>query len=184
MRKCMLMFIVGLAHFSIFAQLHPLSPSKLESDSLILLFRNQTGIRAIAIPDTNIVIAAKLSKMKAGHKGVDKWVAAKLPKNIYLYGGLPEQSAFYSVSKTVKNADSLLIKYWKSLQIESNQIYGYRPWLGVYRVTDTIVVALSQTLANPQYGKGGAWQLYVKDYAKRLVLNDTIKLRSSNKLAN
>ena len=180
----MLMFILGLAHFSIFAQSRPLSLSKLESDSLILLFRNQTGIRAIAIPDTNIVIAAKLSKIKAGSKGVDKWVAAKIPKNISLYGGLPGQSPFFSVSKTVKNADTLLIKYWKSLQVESSQIYGYRPWLGVYGVKDTIVVALAQMQANPQYGKGGAWQLFVKDHAKNLLLNDTIKLRSSNRFAN
>jgi hypothetical protein len=184
MKKYLLLCISGLCYISVVAQAPQKPITKLQSDSLILLFRNQTGIRALAVLDSNIVRFAKLSQHSATHPGVDRWVAAKIPKNISLYGGLPGQSPFFSVSKTVKDADTLLIKYWKSLQVESSQIYGYRPWLGVYGVKDTIVVALAQMQANPQYGKGGAWQLFVKDHAKNLILNDTIKLRSSNRFAN
>jgi hypothetical protein len=183
MKKCILLFMVGLLHFSVYSQTSPKTTCTSGTDSLIFMFRNQTGIRAIAVLDTTIVKAAKLLQ-KSNNINEDKWVAAKIPRNTNLYGGLPNQCALYSVSKTLKNADTLLIKYWKSLQVESSQISGYRAWVGIYNVKDTIVVAISRTQANPQYGNGGAWQLYVKDYDKHLVLNDTIKLRSSNKYAN
>jgi hypothetical protein len=157
---------------------------KAEIDSIISLFRNQTGIRALAYKDTILVHEAIKNQLSVSSKKQDKWVSVKIPKNAMIYGALPGSSPFFTTSKTLKEADSLLIKFWKSLQVESNQIYGYRPWVGEFRIKDTIKVAITMTQANPQFGKGGAWQIFVKEHEKNLVLMDTIKLRSSNKFAN
>ena len=42
--------------------------------------------------------------------------------------------------------------------------------IGEYEVTRNIQVAISRTLANTQYGKGGAWQLFVENYTADLRL--------------
>ncbi len=49
--------------------------------------------------------------------------------------------------------------------------------VGVYDITDTIVVAISKVLANKQYGEGGALQIYVENFNKALIVMDTIYLK-------
>jgi len=181
MRKVHVFLLMVLVVLPVFGKTPSKPTFSTGNDSLIYLFRSQTGIAAVAITDTSVLNTAKRWQGQGNYPGVDNWVTAKIPNNVYLYGGLPGQSAFYSVSKTLKDADSLRVDYWKSLQVEANPKFGYRPWVGVFAVKDTLVVALAKTLANPQFGKGGAWQLYVKDYAKSLVVKDTIKLKLISK---
>jgi hypothetical protein len=38
-------------------------------------------------------------------------------------------------------------------------------------------VAVSKTLANPKYGQGGAWQVFVNDYTKALTFIKEIPLK-------
>jgi hypothetical protein len=145
-------------------------------------FRKQSGIDAEAFSDTSVLNTARRWQGQGEYPGVDYWVTAKIPNHIKLYGGLPGQSAFYSVSNTVRAADTLQTIYWKSLQVQENPKFGYRPWVGVFEVKDSLIVAIAKTLANPQFGKGGAWQLYVKDYVKSLVIEDTICLKKQNQV--
>lgn len=181
MRKANVLLLMALVVLPLFGKMPPKATYVTGSDSLIFQFRSQTGINAVTVTDTSVLNTARRWQGQGNYPGVDNWVTAKIPNNICLYGGLPGQSAFYSVSKTVKDADTLQVNYWKSLQVEANPKFGYRPWVGVFTVKDTLVVALAKTLANPQFGKGGAWQLYVKDYAKSLVVKDTIKLKPVTK---
>ena len=153
-----------------------------KNDSLIFEFRKQCDIDAKAVIDTSVLNTARRWQGQGNYPGVDYWVTAKIPNHIKLYGGLPGQSAFYSVSNTVRLADTLQTVYWKSLQVQENPTFGYRPWVGVFEVKDTLIVAIAKTQANPQFGKGGAWQLYVKDYVKSLVVQDTIRLKKQIKL--
>ncbi len=69
------------------------------------------------------------------------------------------------------------VVYWESLQVKENTQYGYRTLVGVFDITDTIVVAIAKTLANSQYGEGGAWQIYVENFQGDLIITDTIHLK-------
>lgn len=61
--------------------------------------------------------------------------------------------------------------------MKANPEFGYRPMVGVFDIKDSIVVAISKTLANLQYGAGGGWQIYVEDFTTDLVVFDTIYLK-------
>ena len=40
-----------------------------------------------------------------------------------------------------------------------NPTHGFRPKVAEYTTKETIKVGVSITLANPQFGKGGGWQV-------------------------
>jgi len=67
--------------------------------------------------------------------------------------------------------------YWESLQVQAHPTFGYRPMVGVFDLEQPTVVAIAKTLANPQFGEGGAWQIYVEDYETILTATDTIVLK-------
>jgi hypothetical protein len=71
-----------------------------------------------------------------------------------------------------------MVDYWESLQVKAHPEFGYRAMVGVFDIkNDSIVVAISKTLANPQYGAGGAWQIYVGNFDEVLLVLDTIYLK-------
>lgn len=119
-----------------------------KNDSLLVEFRKQSGINAMSITDTSILNTARRWQGHGEYPGVDDWITAKIPNHIKLYGGLPGQSAFYSISNTVRLADTLQTGYWKSLQVQENPTFGYRPCVGVFEVKDSLIVAIAKTLAN------------------------------------
>jgi len=68
------------------------------------------------------------------------------------------------------------------LQIRANGFsphpqFGYRSKVGEYVTKSKIKVAVSKTLANPQHGVGGAWQVFVDDFANNLNLSKEINLQ-------
>lgn len=147
------------------------------SNEIIEFFRNETGLDAVYVVDTSLLNSVTAWQGKGDYPGVDKWTTVKIPNNFDLYGGLPGQSEYYTISSTLTAADTLQQAYWQSLQVKENPKYGYRPMVGVFEMNDTLVVAISKTLANPQYGEGGAWQIYVKDFAGDLTVLDTVYLK-------
>ena len=114
---------------------------------------------------------------KGDYPYVDNWATAKVPNSFDVYGGLPGQSEYYTINKTIVNNDTVKVNYWKAQQVKALPTYGYRPMVGIYRFSDTLVVAISKTLANKQYGDGGAWQIYIKNYKDKLSVKDTIYLK-------
>ena len=148
------------------------------TNKIVESFRTETGLQAVFVSDTSLLNSVTAWQGQGDYPGVDQWATAKIPNNFDLYGGLPGQSEYYTISSTLTLADTLQQNYWESLQVKENVQFGYRPMVGVFEMKDTLVVALAKTLANPQYGSGGAWQIYVKDFAKDLTVLDTVYLKN------
>ncbi len=140
-------------------------------------FYTETGIKALYVLDTSLLNAVKSWQGKGDYPGVDNWTTAKIPHDFDLYGGLPGQSAYYTIDQTLIASDTMKVAYWKSLQVKENVQFGYRPMVGVFDIRDSLIVAISKTLANPQYGAGGGWQIYVEDFSTDLFILDTIYLK-------
>lgn len=144
---------------------------------LLAAFEKETGFHAYFTEDTTLIHKVTSWQGSGDYPGVDDWVAAKVTNEFLLYGGLPGQSEYYTVVNTLIDADTNTVSYWESLQVKENPTFGYRPMVGVFDFSDTLVVALARTLANPQYGDGGAWQIFVEDYGMELRVLDTVYLK-------
>jgi hypothetical protein len=162
-RRILLSLFVSI---SVFACTPKAIPS--QSNSLLLAFKTQTGINAIQATDDSLLIKAKRWQGAGNYPGVDAWEVFEISGNTKLYGGLPGQSEFYSVEKSFLEVNYDKVKYWQSLQVAPHPTFGFRPKVGEYTVNALIKVAVSKTLANPQFGAGGAWQIFVNDYTKKL----------------
>jgi hypothetical protein len=148
------------------------------TNEVIDAFRTETGLGAVYFVDTTLLNAVKGWQGQGDYPGVDEWATAKIPGNFDLYGGLPGQSEYYTISQTIANADTIIVGYWESLQVKAHPQFGYRSMVGVFDIIyDSIVVAISKALANPQYGEGGAWQIYVGNFNEVLLVSDTIHLK-------
>ena len=161
--------------FSVFACTQKTIP--LQSSNLLLAFKTQTGINASQATDDSLLIKAKRWQGSGNYPGVDAWEVFEISAHTKLYGGLPGQSEFYSVEKSLLSVNYDKVKYWQSLQVAPHPTFGFRPKVGEYTVTTLIKVAVSKTLANPQYGQGGAWQVFVDDYTKKITFVKEIPLK-------
>ena len=161
--------------FSVFACTQKTIPS--QSNNLLLAFKTQTGINAIQATDDSLLIKAKRWQGVGNYPGVDAWEVFEISANTKLYGGLPGQSEFYSVEKSLLEVNYDKVKYWQSLQVAPHPTFGFRPKVGEYTVNTLIKVAVAKTLANPQYGQGGAWQVFVDDYTKKITFLKEIPLK-------
>jgi hypothetical protein len=148
-----------------------------QSNSLLYAFKTQTGINATQAIDDSLLIKAKRWQGSGNYLGVDAWEVFEIATNTKLYGGLPGQSEFYSVEKSVVEVNFDKVKYWESLQVAPHPTFGFRPKVGEYTVNALIKVAVSKTLANPKHGQGGAWQIFVDDYTKKITFIKEIPLK-------
>ncbi len=144
------------------------SISKKNAYSLLPDFRQISGIQAIEASDDSLLIKAKRWQGSGNYIGVDNWQVFEIPADTKLYGGLPGQSEFYSIEQSLKAVNNNKIKYWESLQVAPNPTMGFRPRVGEFLLNLPTKVAVSFTLANPQFGKGGAWQIFVIDFQHKL----------------
>jgi hypothetical protein len=148
------------------------------ANEVIDAFHSETGLGAVYFVDTTLLNAVISWQGQGDYPGVDDWTTAKIPGNFDLYGGLPGQSEYYTISQTIAGSDTIMVGYWESLQVKAHPQFGYRSIVGVFDIiNDSIVVAISKTLANPQYGAGGAWQIYVGNFDEVLLVTDTIYLK-------
>jgi hypothetical protein len=167
-------FLSLFVSISVFACTQKAIPSQ---NSLLLTFKIQTGINATQATDDSLLIKAKRWQGSGSYPGVDAWEVFEISANTKLYGGLPGQSEFYSVEKSLLDVNYDKVKYWKNLQVAPHPAFSYRPKVGEYLVKVVIKVAVSKTLANPQFGMGGAWQIFVNDYTKKLTFAKEIPLK-------
>lgn len=147
------------------------------TNDVIESFRSETGINAVYVLDTSLLNSVISWQGHDYYPGVDDWATAKIPDNFDLLGGLPSPSAYYTISQTIIDSDTIKVDYWESLQVKKHDSLGYRPKVGIYDITDTIKVAISKVMANTQYGEGGAWQIYVQNYKEVLIIVDSIYLK-------
>jgi filamentous hemagglutinin len=152
------------------------SVSSKNAYSLLPEFRNISGIQAIEAVDDSLLIKAKRWQGSGNYPGVDNWQVFEIPANTRLYGGLPGQSEFYSIEQSLKAVNNNKVKYWESLQVAPNPTMGFRPKVGEFLLNSSTKVAVSITLANPQFGKGGAWQVFVVDFKNKLTKIKEINL--------
>jgi hypothetical protein len=148
------------------------------TNDVVEAFTTETGLGAVYFVDTTLLNTVISWQGQGDYPGVDDWTTAKIPGNFDLYGGLPGQSEYYTISQTITDTDTIVVDYWESLQVKAHPEFGYRTMVGVFDIkNDSIVVAISKTLANPQYGAGGAWQIYVGNFDEVLLVLDTIYLK-------
>jgi hypothetical protein len=148
------------------------------TNEVVEAFTTETGLGAVYYVDTTLLNTVISWQGQGDYPGVDDWTTAKIPGNFDLYGGLPGQSEYYTISQTITDTDTIVVDYWESLQVKAHPEFGYRTIVGVFDIkNDSIVVAISKTLSNPQYGAGGAWQVYVGNFDEVLLVLDTIYLK-------
>lgn len=147
------------------------------TNTVIEDFRAETGIDAVWVTDTALLNTVEGWQGSGDYPGVDEWAIATVPAGLDLYGGLPGQSEYYTIAQTLIDADTVKVAYWESLQVKAHPTFGYRPNVGVFDLNAVTTVAIARTLANPQFGVGGAWQIYVEDYSTDLTALDTIILQ-------
>jgi hypothetical protein len=147
------------------------------TNSVIEAFRTETGIDAVWVSDTALLHTVEGWQGSGDYPGVDEWATATIPAGMDLYGGLPGQSEYYSIDQTLIDADTMKVAYWESLQVKAHPTFGYRADVGIFDLNATTTVAIARTLANPQFGAGGAWQIYVANYTADLTPLDTINLQ-------
>lgn len=145
-------------------------------DGIFNSFKNETGIQATKAADPNLSNTVRSWQGSGNYPGIDDWYVIEIPAGTKVYGGLPGPSPFFSVEKTLVDANSNKSMYWQSLQVRPDPVFGLRPKVGEYVTTVPTKVAVSRTLANPQYGNGGAWQFYIEDFANKVSLSREITL--------
>jgi hypothetical protein len=140
-------------------------------------FKGSTGINVVKESDNSLLNKVKSWQGSGNYPGIDKWEIFEIPAGTKLYGGLPGQSEFYSIEKSLMDANFDKIDYWKSLQVSPHPQFGYRTKIGEYTVNSNTKVAISITLANPTHGNGGAWQVFVGDFTNKLTFIKEIQLK-------
>lgn len=172
---------LGKYHLCLFAflvlSLTACQENELVTNAVIEAFKADTGIDAVWVSDTTLLNTVKGWQGSGDYPGVDEWAIATIPAGLDLYGGLPGQSEYYTIAETLTEADTMKVAYWESLQVKAHPTFGYRSDVGIFDVNATTTVAIARTLANPQYGAGGAWQIYVENFGTDLTALDTIALQ-------
>ena len=98
----------------------------------------------------------------------DAWSMTALKPGSIVYGGVPGQTAFYTDFAAVRASALNSERLFKSLQVQPNPLYGYRPGIMAYRVTMELRVPAGYTLNNARFGVGGARQFFILNYGEAL----------------
>jgi len=145
-------------------------------NELLNAFKSSTGINAVKSTDNALLNQVKSWQGSGDYPGVDDWEIFEIPAGTKLYGGIPGQSEFYSVEKTLIDADFNKVDYWESLQVKAHPQFGYRPKVAEYTLNSPLKVAVAKTLANSQYGAGGGWQVFVDNFVTNVTFVKEITL--------
>lgn len=171
--------IIPLLIFSIYSCTDSVSPSYTYFWELVE-FNRVSNFNAHLTDDTAIVNHAKSGQGHGTYSGIDDWFSVRLDSGAMLWGGLPGQSNYYSIIATYDSAKGEKVAYWKLLQVKPHAVFGYRSYIAGYRLNKTVNASISKTLANKQYGDGGAWQIYIQNYHTDLLKVSEITLKDTS----
>jgi hypothetical protein len=146
----------------------------------LIEFNRVSDFNAHIVEDTAVIAHAKSGQGHGSYPGVDDWFSVRIDSGVTVWGGLPGQSSYYSIIATYDSANGEKVAYWKLLQVKPHPVFGYRPYIGGYRLTKTIHAAISRTLANSQYGDGGGWQIYIQNYHTDLLKVSELTLKDTS----
>jgi RHS repeat-associated protein len=97
------------------------------------LFEKKTALNAADL--------ARNFQGRGTYGGVDSWRNITLKQGTEIVGGLPGQSNFYTTFSGLERSGLNQEKLWNGLQVEKNISLGYRPSVGIYRVTENTQAA-------------------------------------------
>lgn len=127
-------------------------------------------------PSINSSALARSWQGQGIYTGVDNWRNITLKEGKLVVGGLPGQSNYYTTLSGLKRSNLSQTTLWQGLQVSPHPKFGYRPKIGIYKVSSRTSAAFGTIYANPQFGKGGLPQIYIPDY-QGLKLIKTITLK-------
>jgi hypothetical protein len=120
---------------------------------------------------------AKSAQIESGYSA-DAWNATLLRQGDVVYALSPTKNPqFFTDLPTLQAVRFDMLSVSKALQVRPHPVYGYRPDVTGYRVTQDITVPGGTTVANPWYGPGGGTQFFIRDSEKYLEPISTINLR-------
>ncbi|MDE1150581.1 MAG: DUF6531 domain-containing protein [Azospirillaceae bacterium] len=106
------------------------------------------------------------------YPGVDDYKDITLQKGQIVVGASPGPSEYYTTMEAYEATGGTAEGYYNNLQIRPNidnpDFPKYRSGVTVYEVAEEAPAATGQTLANPQYGTGGATQVFIPSYKTSL----------------
>ena len=109
--------------------------------------------------------------------GVDNWKNTTLKKGAIIYGGTPGQTELYTTKSYFERHSKKAETFWRRMQVKPHDTFGYRKEVTAYEVIEDISAARARTSANPDFGEGGAPQVFVPDYQTNLKPLYKVKLR-------
>ncbi|MES9876893.1 MAG: hemagglutinin repeat-containing protein [Candidatus Sedimenticola sp. 1PA] len=122
------------------------------------------------------IFHAKSVQIESGYNA-DDWLRGSLKEGEVIYSLSPNRKPeFFTSLETLQagSFDSSAVS--RALQVKEHPIFGYRPDVTGYRVTNDFDLLFGKTRANPQFGPGGGDQYLIKDYEKYLEPITTIDL--------
>jgi hypothetical protein len=124
-----------------------------------------------------IIKGAQQQQGGTEYPGVDRFRVVILKKGTIIYGGAPGEGGFYTTIGTLKKFGNDAKEIFGALQVmpRGNKM---RPGLTEYIVKEDTPVAFGLIRKNPQWGPGGAAQIYMKEFATALEPVKTILLKN------
>jgi len=135
-----------------------------------------TFAEGVQVEEFSVANLARTWQGGETYTGVDAWRNITLKEGTEIIGGLPGQSEFYTTIRGLNRSGLATNTLWEGLQVAPNAKFGYRPTIGIYRITGDTQAAFGTTYANPQFGGGGIPQIFVPSY-ESLQLIKTIPLQ-------
>ena len=140
------------------------------------LHQTSTHLSTPLSTDAILIQEAQDNQRDGGRYNADTWIIRRLKKGEYVYDALPGQSAYYTTRETLKRAHCNNVHYAHLLQIAPNPTLGFRKNIGVLTMENDVHVPFGFAYANPTYGPGGGEQMFIKDYATTLKLDQDISI--------
>lgn len=120
---------------------------------------------------------ARSAQIESGY-AADAYKATLLNKGDVVYALSPTKNPqFFTDLKTLQAVQFDAVSVSEALQVRPHSIYGYRPDITGYRVTQDITVPSGATAANPAFGPGGGNQFFIRNQGNYLEPISTINLR-------
>ncbi len=107
---------------------------------------------------------SEIAKSRQGsgkYPGIDNYKDITLRKGTVIYRGEPNGTEFFTTKSAIERSGRDATAIFEGLQVEKNQIHGYRRNMQGYMVNEDVKAAFGITKANPQFGKGGLPQIFV-----------------------
>lgn len=131
----------------------------------------------VANGTTRETVFAKSSQIESGYSA-DVWGTTSLSKGDIVYALSPTKSPqFFTDLNTLQAVRFDTVAVSEALQVKPHSIYGYRPDVTGYRVTQDLAVPSGTTAANSGFGPGGGTQFFIRNSENYLEPISTINLR-------